>query len=102
MQINGPKSLDVQQTNLAPSADELDKKLRGKKAGVQSGGTETVHLSSRARDINKVRDTLKTVPDVRTDVVARLKDSIAQGTYQVSGEKVAEKMITEHLADLMA
>ncbi|MBF0551494.1 MAG: flagellar biosynthesis anti-sigma factor FlgM [Deltaproteobacteria bacterium] len=102
MQINGPKSLDVQQTNLSPTADELDKKLRGKKAGVQSGATETVHLSSRARDINKVRDTLKTVPDVRTDVVARLKDSIAQGTYQVSGEKVAEKMITEHLADLMA
>jgi len=36
---------------------------------------------------------LKNVPDVREDKVKALKESIANGTYQVSAESFADKLM---------
>ena len=66
--------------------------------GVQTG-EEKVQLSTRAKDIQRVKNIINTVPDIRTEKVNQLKRSIEDGTYNVKGEKVAEKMIKESLLD---
>jgi flagellar biosynthesis anti-sigma factor FlgM len=38
-------------------------------------------------------------PEVRSEKVRALKDSVAQGTYAVDTPKVAEKLITEMLLE---
>lgn len=71
------------------------------------GGTEAVrqsdrvNLSSGAKEISRVHEILAQTPDVRADRVAHLKMAIAQGTYEVKGDKIAEKMIEHHLIDTL-
>lgn len=67
------------------------------------GSTETVkqsdrvNLSSGAKEISRIHEILAQTPDVRADRVAHLKMAIAQGTYEVKGDKIAEKMVEHHL-----
>src|SRR5690349_10872930 len=42
---------------------------------------------------------MQDVPDVREDVVARLKEKIEKGEYQVSGEDIADMMLRRRAAD---
>jgi negative regulator of flagellin synthesis FlgM len=62
---------------------------------------EKVQLSPRAKDVQKVREILNSVPEVREDKVASLKEKVDAGTYNVQGEKVAEKMLLESLIDVL-
>ena len=62
-------------------------------------GEERVQLSEKARDIQKVKKVLDSVSDIRVEKVAQLKQSIEDGTYDVTGEEVARKMIRESLLD---
>ncbi len=63
--------------------------------GTQSGKTDLVELSTRKSEIEKLRKTAESLPDVRSEKVAALKQQITDGTYKVDGVKVAEKML-EH------
>ena len=63
---------------------------------------EKVTLSSAARDIQQAEKAIKELPDVREEKVQELKDQIETGTYDVNGEKIAEKMMRESLIDFMA
>lgn len=72
-----------------------------KTGGSAAAVTEKVDLSSRAKDIQQVRQILEDIPDVREDKVAELKRQIDNGTYQVNADKIAEKMVSESLIDLI-
>lgn len=51
------------------------------------------------RDMRMITEALSQVPDVREQIVASLKERIEAGTYQVSGEQIAEMMVRRSLAD---
>lgn len=55
--------------------------------------------STTAREARRVAESLESVMDVREDIVASLKERIEAGTYQVSGEAIAEMMIRRSRAD---
>jgi len=63
---------------------------------------EKVSLSSIAKDIQHAEKAIEKLPDVREDKVQKLKDQIETGKYNVSGEKIAEKMMSESLVDIVA
>jgi len=63
---------------------------------------EKVSLSSTARDIQQAESAIKKLPDVREEKVRELQDQIKTGTYDVNGEKIAGKMISESFLDTMA
>jgi len=63
--------------------------------------SEKVELSSRAKDLQKVSEILKKTPDVREEKVSELKAKVANGTYQVKSKDVADKMVNEHLGNLL-
>ncbi len=53
---------------------------------------DSIQLSERTRDIQKISAALEKTPDIRSEVVAQLKTSIQNGRYNVDAEKIAEKM----------
>ena len=53
---------------------------------------EKVSISSISRDVKLAKKAIEELPDVREERVRELKGQIEHGTYNVSGEKIAEKM----------
>ena len=45
---------------------------------------------------------LDTLPDVREEKVAQIKQRIEEGSYEIDGKKIAEKMIGEALINEMS
>ena len=58
-------------------------------------GSDKVELSQQAKEAQQAMQTLKAMPDARFEKVARVKMDIENGTYNVSGERVAAGMLKE-------
>ncbi len=63
--------------------------------------SDRVDISSKSREIQKVRAQVETVPDVREVKVKELKESVDSGTYNVKGEAIADGMIKKSLVDVV-
>ena len=59
---------------------------------------DTVSFSSIGKDIQVAKQAVSAAPDVREDVVAKLKAAIKNGTYDVSGEAFADKLLAKYEA----
>jgi negative regulator of flagellin synthesis FlgM len=59
--------------------------------------TDTVVISDAAKRIQEAKKQLDEIPDVREDKVEQLKKQIENGTYEINAEKIAGKLIKEHL-----
>jgi len=82
--------------------NELMKNEADKPTGAASAVTEKVNLSTRAKEIQQIRQILDQTPDVREDKVLELKRLIDSGNYRINPEEIAEKMAGESLIDLFA
>jgi flagellar biosynthesis anti-sigma factor FlgM len=84
-----------------------------RKTGGSSGGNKTgaagkgassgdnVEISSKAQEYIRAQGLLDSVPDVRGEMVVRLKTDIESGDYSVDAGKVAEKMIERALRNAL-
>ncbi len=63
----------------------------------QQAKTDTVVLSDTAKTVQEAQTQLKSIPDVREDKVAELKEQIENGTYEVDADKLAGKMLKDAL-----
>ena len=59
---------------------------------------DQISFSNVGKDMQIAKNALKDVPDVREDKVQALSASIANGTYQVSPESFADKLIAAYEA----
>jgi negative regulator of flagellin synthesis FlgM len=60
---------------------------------------DQVRISTRAKEFQKAYELIAQAPDVRVEKVAQLQESINNGTYNVRGEQVADKLITHTILD---
>ena len=58
-----------------------------------TSGRDAVEISSIGRDIQTAKAAVKESPDIRQEKVAALKAKIQAGTYDVSGESFADKLM---------
>jgi negative regulator of flagellin synthesis FlgM len=58
-----------------------------------TGGTENIAISSKAKDIQQATEAVNAAPDIRIEKVDRIKEQITNGSYSVSSEKLAEKIL---------
>ena len=63
----------------------------------QQTKADTVVLSDTAKKVQEAQKQLETMPDVREDKVAQLKEQIKNKTYDMDEEKIAGKMIKDAL-----
>ena len=72
-----------------------DKTVTSKSLGSTSstGGAEHIAISSKAKDIQKANESINAAPDIRIEKVNQIKEQIANGSYSVSREQLAEKIL---------
>ncbi len=58
--------------------------------------TDRIHISSFGKDIQTAKNAVAAAEDVRSELVAPIKAGIANGTYQVSSEHFAEKLLKQY------
>ncbi|MBR6380967.1 MAG: flagellar biosynthesis anti-sigma factor FlgM [Lachnospiraceae bacterium] len=58
--------------------------------------TDKVQISSFGQDLATAKAALKGAADIREDVVAPIKKQIADGTYSVSAESFADKLLQKY------
>lgn len=62
----------------------------------RSGEKDALTISSAGRDYQTARQALSFVPDIREDRVRAIRESMAAGTYQVSADSFAAKVIARY------
>lgn len=58
--------------------------------------SDQVQISSIGKDIQTAKAAVAASPDVREDVTAPIKASIAAGTYEVSAGSFADKLLAKY------
>lgn len=97
MQISGHGKADhlarlllgVQETD-GPGAKQSARKEAGK---------DQVHISEQAKEMQRIQALANEPDHARSERVARIKQAIDSGTYDVSGRKVGDAVIKHVLTD---
>ncbi|TSA56180.1 MAG: flagellar biosynthesis anti-sigma factor FlgM [Planctomycetaceae bacterium] len=79
---------------------ESDKPVNSANASTMAP-EEKVSLSSKVQDVQKIKEAVQELPDIREEKVETLKNQIKQGTYDINAEEIAQKMVGESLLDIM-
>ena len=61
---------------------------------------DEVILSSQAQEVGQLYQAIRALPEVREDRVREISAKIAQGTYDVDAQAVAEKMLAHKNIDI--
>ena len=72
-----------------------DKSAKATKTA-STGRQDQVEISSIGKDFQTVKKAVAESADIREERTAPIKASINAGTYQVSGEKFADKLIAKY------
>ena len=102
MKISGIKDTTaqmIQQYQKNESLRQETERAVGGVAGV-TAPEEKVDLSTKARDVQTIKNALTGIPDIREEKIQELKNRIDAGTYNVSGEKIAGKIVGESFLDI--
>lgn len=73
-------------------AEAVKRSYKAAKAAPQG---DYVTLSARSRELAIAQRHLSEVPDVREELVQRLRAEVAAGTYRPSSQQVAARMLAE-------
>ena len=61
------------------------------------GESSRVELSPRAQEARRIKELANSAPDVDEAKVAKLRQLIEEGKYQVDAQAIADRMVDEHL-----
>ncbi len=81
-------------------------KLRRKESidsrqGVSDSLQDRVLLSPAAKEIQAAKSLLQDIPDIRSEKVSEIKFQISQGTYSISSDKIAHRLIGESMLNAL-
>lgn len=62
----------------------------------KKSASDKIEISSFGKDIQTAKNAVAAADDIRAELTAPLKASIANATYQVSGESFAEKLMQKY------
>ena len=64
--------------------------------GIQAG--DRVEFSGRAAEFGRAMDVIRDLPEIRENLVQDLREKIAAGMYQPSGEEIADSIMRDESA----
>ena len=62
-------------------------------------GQDALNISSESKIKQRAMQAAKQSPDIRTDKIDALKERISAGTYNISNDEVAERIIEQAILD---
>ena len=68
---------------------------RARPAEETPAGGDTISVSRDALLLTEARRTAQNAPDVRADRVAELRDQVANGTYNIDAQAIAQSLVRE-------
>lgn len=86
----------IHRTIKGPSPQAKEKTTRPSQPVPQG---DRVVLSEQAREMQAARQTIRQIPEVDLEKVAKIKAQLKEGRYQVDARKTAAKMMVESLLD---
>ena len=96
MEITPKDSVNIEAyVNQVKDKDKVD--AASEQPEKQQTKADTVVLSDTAKKVQEAQKQLESIPDVREDKVAQIKEQIENNTYEMDEEKIAGKMITDAL-----
>ncbi len=102
MKIGGKKGVTTENFVKKTDNSQQPGKAGAPEAKGAGKGSDSVDLSPRARELNRAKTLLAGVPEVRGEMVVKLKTDIESGGYSVDAVKVAEKMIERTLVNTIS
>ena len=75
---------------------KANKAFQAYQSGTVDSGTDQLQISRAGRDYQVARQAVSGASDIREDKVAQLKDSIANGSYEVSADDFASKLLEQY------
>jgi negative regulator of flagellin synthesis FlgM len=57
---------------------------------------DTIEISPRARELDRLKKSLDNLPEARMDRVALMRQEMAQGNYRIDAEAIATRIIETH------
>ena len=101
MKISGKKPGVSANSSITKPGDATGAKAKKAAPTGKAAEGDKIDISSRAKDLMHVKNLLDAVPDIRSEMVVRLKSDIDSGNYYVDAGKVAEKMIERALMNVI-
>ncbi len=104
MRVNPGASPTIQntQTEGLKKSEQTAKTDRAKQieqmAKSQGSSPARAEISDKGKELAKAHAVAKSSPDVREERIAALKARIADGSYKVDADAIADKMLKEHAA----
>ncbi len=96
MEITPKDSVNIETyVNQVQEKDKVD--AASEQPEKQQAKADTVELSDTGKRIQEAHKQLESIPDIREEKVAQLKEQVENGTYEVDAEKVADIMLKEAL-----
>ncbi len=102
MKISDIKDVSAQMVQQYQKSDNYVANTEKQAVSAPTKTEEKVDLSTQAKDIQLAKNALSQLPDVREQKVQEIKSQVENGKYNVSGEKIAGKMVGESIVDLFA
>ncbi len=68
-------------------------------ASPENLSSDIIHLSPKARLMQKASQIIAATPEVRPEKVAPLQEAVSQGTYRVDSTEVAKSLLAHHLTE---
>lgn len=89
-------------TKPAPNINEGQPLSNGQKnQEVKPESRDTiVNISQASKELRLANETIASVPDVREDKIAEIRDKIESGTYRIDNQAVADKMVGSFIDEL--
>lgn len=92
-----PASLDTYIKNIDKAKKLNQASQKPDNPGEKEG--DTVALSAQAKQIQAASQLVKSMPDVREELVASIRQQIETGTYRIDAGEIAAAMLKEVLSD---
>jgi len=92
----------VMKTKINDEAKRVDTQVAQKTSVKEPVGNvpqNTINVAKQASHMKEVVSVIKNTPDIRQQKVDEIKAKIANGTYNVSSEELADKLISSGLID---
>ncbi|MBA4416620.1 MAG: flagellar biosynthesis anti-sigma factor FlgM [Syntrophus sp. (in: bacteria)] len=101
MKVENDKKTNLLDTLTKPNQLKLlkEKGSKGIDEKVDGNLTDTVELTSRKAEIERIKERVKAAPVIQQDKVDQIRESIKANTYNIKGEMVARSILKSHFLD---